>query len=191
MNYQEIFIEKQAKRDMLLWYHNYLGAYKFSIRELLSKYDAIGEEEFKKQKNFYNNEWATFALNDARLHVDFLMELSKLDEAEIFLNKSKMDFKKIYKTLTPEVENLFEFYWYRIQDRRYIDEKYIKKISSEFERKTYEILAFFVTVIAIIFGFIQGGFVHVMYFRIPAFMLLAATLILAWIVIKWMSDTKK
>ena len=190
-NCQDIFIKKQEEHNKFLQYHDYAKAFDFCIKELEAKYDSVGEEDYKRQKYLYNNEWATCAINDARLHVDYLMEIDKLNEAEIFLNNAKADFERIYKKLTPEVENLFEFYWYRIQDRKYIDEKYIKKISSEFEKKTYEILIFFVTVIAVVFGFVQGGSIHIIYFRIPMFMLLAATLVAVWILIKWMMDVKK
>ena len=66
----------------------------------------------------------------------------------------------------------------------------IEEIEKKSENKIYEVLTIFVTIISIIFAFVNGGSVKVLYFNIPSFVVLAVTIIFSWWVIKKINSKK-
>ena len=155
----------------------------------------------EKTQIFYLNDCNKIinrAINSARLYIDELINHDNFREAEIFCGDAKtklqtLDLLPLYKNNTiTEVENFFEVYRYRIIDREYIynAKNKIEEIEKRSESKIYEILTIFVTIISVIFAFVNGGSVKIFYFRIPMFILLALTIVCSWWVIKNINSRK-
>ncbi|MFZ1019625.1 MAG: hypothetical protein WAN61_01345, partial [Minisyncoccia bacterium] len=87
-------------------------------------------------------------------------------------------------------ENFFESFHYRIIDRKYIfnAKSKIEEIEKKSESKIYEVLAIFVTIISIIFAFVNGGKVVILDFSLPSFLVLGVTIVFCWWVIKTISS---
>lgn len=141
------------------------------------------------------------ALNSARLYIDELIDQNKFEEAENFCKEatSKLSNIDIFgmnavikKSHEIEIVNFFEIYNYRIIDRKYIynAKNKIEEIEKNSENKIYEVLIIFVTIISIIFSFVNGGQVKIFYFKMPAFAILALTIIFSWWIIKIISSKK-
>ncbi len=141
------------------------------------------------------------ALNSARLYIDELIDGGKFEEAEKFCKEASsklagLDIRgmstETKKHHEIEMGNFFEIYNYRIIDRKYIyiAKNKIEEIEKKSETKIYEILTIFVTIISIIFAFVNGGVVKVLCFRVPAFILLGITIVGSWWVIKYLNSPK-
>ena len=111
------------------------------------------------------------ALNSARLYIDELIDSGKFVDAEKFCHeaKDKIVNSKLLKNdqfYSISTENFFESFHYRIIDRKYIfnAKSKIEEIEKKSESKIYEVLAIFVTIISIIFAFVNGGKVVILDF---------------------------
>ncbi|MGB8816012.1 MAG: hypothetical protein WCC74_02135 [Minisyncoccia bacterium] len=155
----------------------------------------------EKPPVFYQNDCNKItnrAINSARLYIDELININKFKEAGKFCNDAKIKLQTLdllmpYKnSIIIDTENFFETYQYRIIDRQYIHDakSKIEEIEKKSENKIFEILTIFVTIISVIFAFVNGGSVKVFSFRVPAFVLLALTIIFSWWIIKKINSNK-
>lgn len=178
-------IEKNQHQLLVMQDRDYLSAYECAISVL---------KVIKTTTPFAlnNSEWIDLALNDARYHIDQLIEDGKFDQSKIFLKKVKDNYREVVPASPARatIENLLEFYEYRIHDREVLETKYIDKLTRQFEKKSFEVLGFFSTFIAIVFAFVNNETVRVSHYRIPSFIALAVTILLSWLCISIVANSE-